>query len=140
MGYPATRFGVPDMHFHTWFLGMRRAMEMMMTGDSISGVEAVAEGWANRAFPADSLDDEVLKIAERITKTPSDLTQLNKRVVHRQMEIMGLRTGIRAGTELCALGIHTESMQQFIGKIQDKGLTKALTERDGEYGDYRTSE
>ena len=40
-------------------LGMRRAMEMMMTGDSISGVEAVAEGWANRAFPADSLDDEV---------------------------------------------------------------------------------
>ena len=140
MGYPATRFGVPDMHFHTWFLGMRRAMEMMMTGDSISGVEAVAEGWANRAFPADSLDDEVLKIAERITKTPSDLTQLNKRVVHRQMEIMGLRTGIRAGTELCALGIHTESMQQFIGKIQDKGLTEALTERDGEYGDYRTSE
>ena len=140
MGYPAVRFGVPDMHFHTWFLGMRRAMEMMMTGDSISGVEAVAEGWANRAFPADSLEDEVLKIAERITKTPSDLTQLNKRVVHRQMEIMGLRTGIRAGTELCALGIHTESMQQFIGKIQDKGLTEALTERDGEYGDYRTSE
>ena len=31
-------------------------------------------------------------------------------------------------------------MQQFIGKIQDKGLTEALTERDGEYGDYRTSE
>ena len=27
MGYPATRFGVPDMHFHTWFLGMRRAIE-----------------------------------------------------------------------------------------------------------------
>ena len=139
MGYPATRFGVPDMHFHTWFLGMRRAMEMMMTGDSISGEEAVAEGWANRAFPADCLEEEVLKIAERITKTPSDLTQLNKRVVHRQMEIMGLRTGIRVGTELCALGIHTESMQQFIGKINDKGLTEALSERDGEYGDYRTS-
>ena len=25
MGYPAVRFGVPDMHFHAWFLGMRRA-------------------------------------------------------------------------------------------------------------------
>ena len=111
-----------------------------MTGDSISGTEAVAEGWANRAFPLETLEEEVLKIAERITKTPSDLTQLNKRVVHRQMEIMGLRTGIRAGTELCALGIHTESMQQFIGKIKDKGLTEALTERDGEYGDYRTTE
>ncbi len=140
MGYPATRFGVPDMHFHTWFLGMRRAMEMMMTGDSISGIEAVAEGWANRAFPVEDLDAEVLTIAERISKTPSDLTQLNKRVVHRQMEIMGLRTGIRAGTELCALGIHTESMQNFITQINDKGLTGALNERDEKYGDYRTSE
>ncbi len=36
MGYPAVRFGVPDMHFHPWFLGMRKAMEMMLTGDSIS--------------------------------------------------------------------------------------------------------
>ena len=53
MGYPAVRFGVPDMHFHAWFLGMRAAMEMMLTGDSISGVEAVRLGWANRAFPAD---------------------------------------------------------------------------------------
>jgi enoyl-CoA hydratase len=140
MGYPATRFGVPDMHFHTWFLGMRRAMEMMMTGDSISGSDAVAEGWANRAFSADKLEEEVLAIAERITKTPSDLTQLNKRVVHRQMEIMGLRTGIRAGTELCALGIHTDSMKAFLGNIKDKGLTEALTERDEEYGDYRTNE
>ena len=140
MGYPATRFGVPDMHFHTWFLGMRRAMEMMMTGDSITGIEAVAEGWANRAFPAEQLEEEVLAIAERITKTPTDLTQLNKRVVHRQMEIMGIRTGIRAGTELCSLGIHTESMQEFLGQIKDKGLTGALSERDGKYGDYRTTD
>ncbi len=140
MGYPATRFGVPDMHFHTWFLGMRRAMEMMMTGDSITGIEAVAEGWANRAFPAEKLEEEVLAIAERISKTPTDLTQLNKRVVHRQMEIMGLRTGIRAGTELCALGIHTDSMKEFLGSIKDKGLTEALSDRDGAYGDYRTKE
>ena len=33
MGYPAVRFGVPDMHFHPWFLGMRTAMEMMLTGN-----------------------------------------------------------------------------------------------------------
>ena len=35
MGYPAVRFGVPDNHFHPWFVGMRKAMEMMLTGDSI---------------------------------------------------------------------------------------------------------
>ncbi len=140
MGYPATRFGVPDMHFHAWFLGMRRAMEMMMTGDSISGVEAVSEGWANRAFPADELTDRVLEIAERVAQTPTDVAQLNKRAVHRQMEVMGIRTGIRQGTELCALGIHSESLQSFIGTVREQGLTSTLSDRDDPYGDYRTSD
>ena len=139
MGYPAVRFGVPDMHFHAWFLGMRRAMEMMVTGDSISGVEAVAEGWANRAFPADELDDAVVEIATRIAAVPPELAQLNKRVVHRQMDHMGMRTGIRAGTELCALGTHTKAMAEFIGSVQSQGLTSTLSERDQKFGDYRTS-
>jgi enoyl-CoA hydratase len=139
MGYPAVRFGVPDMHFHAWFLGMRRAMEMMITGESISGVEAVAEGWANRAFPADELDDAVLAMAKQIATIPPDLVQLNKRHVHRQMEYMGMRSGIRAGTEMCALGTHTQAMRDFVGNIREKGLTAALSERDAPFGDYRTS-
>jgi len=140
MGYPAVRFGVPDMHFHAWFLGMRRAMEMMVTGDSISGVDAVAEGWANRAFPADRLDDEVLEIATRIATVPPELVQMNKRVVHRQMDAMGMRAGIRAGTELCALGTHTKAMAEFTSNIRERGLTAALSDRDEPFGDYRTPE
>jgi enoyl-CoA hydratase len=140
MGYPAVRFGVPDMHFHAWLVGMRTAMEMMVTGDSLTGVEAVEKGWANRAYPVDELDDAVLAIAKRIAKMPPDLVQLNKRVVHRGMEIMGLRTAIRAGTELCALGTHQRSMHEFLQKMQTDGLTSALTARDGTFGDYRTAE
>jgi len=34
-------------------MGMRVAMEMMVTGDSISGTDAAELGWANRAFPID---------------------------------------------------------------------------------------
>ena len=52
IGYPAVRFGVPDMHFHAWLVGMRMGMEMMLTGDSISGTEAAQLGWATRAYPA----------------------------------------------------------------------------------------
>src|SRR4030088_977546 len=80
MGYPAVRFGVPDMHFHAWFLGMRRAMEMMITGESISGIEAVNEGWANRAFPVDELDEGVLEMARQIAAIPPELVQMNKRL------------------------------------------------------------
>ncbi len=140
MGYPAVRFGVPDMHFHPWLLGMRKAMEMMLTGDSLSGPEAVEAGWANAAVPADELEDTVVDLAARIAKLPPEIVQMNKRAVHRQMETMGMRAGIRAGTELCALGVHTDALQDFIAKIQDKGLTEALSERDQPFGDYRTSD
>jgi enoyl-CoA hydratase len=140
MGYPAVRFGVPDNHFHAWFVGMRKAMEMMVTGDSISGIEATRLGWANASFPAEELEAKVLEVAERIVGVPSDMVQLNKRVVHRQMEIMGLHTGIRAGSELCALGTHQKSMHEFMAKTREEGLTKALQERDEPFGDYRTKE
>jgi enoyl-CoA hydratase len=141
MGYPAVRFGVPDMHFHAWLVGMRKGMEMMLTGDSINGIEAVQRGWATRCFPADELEAKTLEMAERIAQLPQDVVQLNKRTVHRQMDHMGFRSGIRQGTELCTLGIHTKTMAEFTSKIgPGKGkLTKALQERDKKFGDYRTS-
>jgi len=139
MGYPAVRFGVPDMQFHAWFLGMRAAMEMMVTGDSISGLDAVRLGWANRAFPADELDEQVVAIARRIALVPPDIAQLNKRTVHKAMEIMGLRTAIRSGTEICALGIEQESFKKFVDEELPKGLTQALQKRDEPFGDYRTT-
>jgi enoyl-CoA hydratase len=55
------------------------------------------------------------------------------------MEVMGMRTGIRVGTELCALGTRQKSMRAFVEEMQ-KGLTDALTKRDAPFGDYRTAE
>ena len=74
IGYPPVRLmSSPDMAWHPWMLGFRRAMEAMLTGDSMSGAEAVEAGFANRAFPAERLDDEVLAMAERVAKVPPDL-------------------------------------------------------------------
>ena len=140
IGYPAVRFGVPDMQFHAWFMGMRAAMEMMVTGDWISGDEAVRLGWANRAFPADALDERVVAMAERIALVPTDIVQLNKRTVHRAMDIMGLRAAIRSGTELCSLAIHQRSFQEFIRQVPGGHLTDALQQRDEPFGDYRAAE
>jgi enoyl-CoA hydratase len=139
IGYPAVRFGVPDMQFHAWLVGMRLGMEMMLTGDSISGVEAARRGWATRAYPAAELEARVLDVAKRIALLPPDIVQLNKRTVHRQMDLMGLRAALRAGTELCALGTHQKSFHEFIGKMR-QGLTAALSERDAPFGDYREGE
>ena len=140
VGYPPVRsMSSPDMAWHPWMLGMRRAMESMLTGDSMSGREAVDAGFANRSFAADSLDAEVLSIAERVAKVPPDLQALNKRVVHRAMEAMGMRDGMRATADINALGFHQRSSREYFAKFA-QGVTKALDARDAGFGDYRTGD
>ena len=140
IGYPVVRsMSPPDNQFFPHLLGLRNAMEMMLTGNAISGIEAAEQGFANRAYSGDTLEAEVLEIAERIAKVPSDLQQMNKRAVHRQMELMGVRAAIRSGTEIQALAFHTESTKAHFKELA-AGLTTALTSRDEKFGDYRTKE
>ncbi len=139
IGYPVVRtISPPDNQFYPWIVGMRRAMELMLTGDHMSGSEAAESGFANRAFAAEQLEAEVLKVASRIAKVPTDVQQINKRAVHRQMDAMGVRAGIRAGTEMQQLAMFTKTAQDHFAEIR-KGLTQALSQRDKEFGDYRTS-
>jgi enoyl-CoA hydratase len=112
ISYPVVRvMSPPDWQYHTVLLGMRRAMELMLTGDPISGVEAAAIGFANRSFPVESLEESVLAIAGRVAGVPSDLAQINKRSVHRAFDVWGARAAIRAGTELQALAGHSQTAQ-----------------------------
>jgi enoyl-CoA hydratase len=143
IGYPPTRLmSPPDNQFHPWLLGMRTAMEMFLTGDSITGEEAAAKGFANRAFPAEHLEEAVLALAGRIALVPTELAQINKRSVHRAMEIMGLRAAIRSGTELQALAFTTEpSLAYRAGFKRDGGsVREQLSKRDAPFQDYRESD
>jgi enoyl-CoA hydratase len=138
IGYPPVRsMSSPDMAWHVWLMGMRKAMEAMLTGDSMTGDEAVAAGFANRAFAVDELDDRVLEIAVRVAKVPPDLQAINKRVVHRAMEAMGMRDGLRATADLNALGFHQRSSREYFARFA-QGVTTALSARDEQFGDYRT--
>ncbi len=138
IGYPPVRLmSPPDMQWQTWLMGLRRGMEALLTGDSMSGDEAVTAGFANRAFDLADLDAEVLAVAERVAKIPADLLALNKRAAHRAMEAMGIRAGIRATAEIQALGFHQRSSKEYMSSFATKGVTAALSERDASFGDYR---
>jgi enoyl-CoA hydratase len=115
--YPVVRvISPPDFQYHPWLVGMRNAMELVLTGDPITGDDAVRMGLANRAFPVAELDARVLGVAERIAGVPSELLQINKRSVHRAMEIMGIRTGIRAGSELQGLASKLPAVQALLAQ------------------------
>ncbi len=140
IGYPPVRLmSPPDLAWQPWLLGMRRAMEALLTGDAMSGAEAVAAGFANRVYPPERLDEEVLAQAERISKVPGDLLALNKRVVHRAMEAAGMRAGLRATAEIQALGFHQDSSRRYMANLRGRPLRESLNERDAPFSDYRTA-
>lgn len=140
IGYPAVRaISPPDLQYPAWLMGMRAAMEYMLTGASLSGKEAARVGFANRSFPAEDLEEKVLEMARSVANIPPDLQILNKRSVHQAMEIMGIRSAIRAGHPYVSLAHYTKSNQEFIQKMYNGGgLKKAFSDRDGKWGDYRT--
>jgi enoyl-CoA hydratase len=138
IGYPPVRLmSPPDMQWVTWMMGLRKGMEALLTGDHMSGLEAVQSGMANRAFPVNDLDKNVLIIAERIAKIPLDLLALNKRSAHRAMEAAGIRNGIRSTTDIQALGFHQPSSKEYMGNLGSKDLKESLSERDRDFNDYR---
>ena len=140
IGYPAVRsISPPDLQYPVWLMGMRTAMEYMLTGSSLSGKEAARVGFANRSFPAEELEEKVLEMARSVANIPPDLQILNKRSVHQAMEIMGVRDAIRAGHTLVSLAHYTKSNEAFIKQMYyGGGLKKAFSDRDGKWGDYRT--
>jgi enoyl-CoA hydratase len=134
IGYPAVRFAVPDMQYHTWLVGLRKSMELVLTGDSMSGAEAVACGYATRSFSADELEASTLAMASRIAQIPTDLAQLNKRSVHQAMEVMGTRDALKAGIPLTVASTRTETFKRFMADLAG-GLSQAFKKRDAVYRD-----
>lgn len=138
IGYPAIRMmGTPDMVWQPWLLGFRKGMEALLTGDSMTGTEAAAAGFANRAVPAAELDEYVALIASRIAQVPAEFVALNKRAMHRSMETMGIRTALHATTEFQALSFHQRTHKAYRRKLS-QDVTGTLTERDEPFADYRT--
>ena len=141
IGYPAVRFGVPDMHFHAWFArhaqgdgdDADRRLDLRHRGRRGSA------GRTGRSRPTSSRS-RCSRWPSASPLIPPDLVQLNKRVVHRQMEVMGLRTGIRVGTELCALGTHTQACTSSSPPRPAGTSPRRSQPRDEPFGDYRTIE
>jgi len=140
-GYPPVRsFSTPDTLFHPWFAGIKMAKRMLFTGDTINGKEAVACGMATLAVPAEELEEEVNRIAERIALIPTDLISLTKAAVNQSYEIMGFRTAIEQAAKIHDLSHTVPSVRRFFDTLREKGLRAALDDRDRKFGDLRTSE
>ena len=140
IGYPPVRAMTSvDILYHPWQMHQKKVRELLYTGDSLTGLEAVEVGWANKAVPVDKLCETTEKFAERIANIDGPMLTMTKRQVNRTYEIMGIRTALAAGADIQALSAVRPGGGEF-GKIaREKGLKAALDWRDGPFNDYGTA-
>jgi enoyl-CoA hydratase/carnithine racemase len=68
-------------------VGQKKSMEMLLTGEFISAEEALAEGLANRVVPAEALDEETQKLADKIADASPLVVGVGKQAFYRQIEM-----------------------------------------------------
>jgi enoyl-CoA hydratase/carnithine racemase len=65
----------------------KKAMKMLLTGDPVSAKYAKDIGLINDHFSQDSLEDEVLKLAENISSKSRKVVKIGKKAFYKQIEM-----------------------------------------------------
>lgn len=90
IGQPEIGLGILN-HFSPAMLpslvGLRKTMELLLTGDPISGAEAERIGLVTRSVPADDLDDELEDVLEAIRDKPARITKHVKDAVWASVDM-----------------------------------------------------
>ena len=120
-----------------WLIGQRSRM-LIYTGDTIAADEALRLGLVDGVFPKDALQEEVWKIAGRMSRVSLECLQWNKRAINHAFETMGLRSAIMYGAEACALmdSIGSPEAARFDQIRREQGMAAALTWRAEQFAPY----
>jgi enoyl-CoA hydratase len=135
IGYPPMRgMTTPDTLYFPWKMSMARAKYLQLTGNSVTGREAADMGWVAKSFPANELEDQVMRELRPMSKIAPDLISANKQSLNQAYEIMGFRTAISMGWSWHTLSGHVRPRAGDFGEaMRDGGLRGALDWRDGDF-------
>ena len=130
------RFGEPEVRFShvgpvmamPWFVGLKRARELLFFGDTIDAKTALDFGMINRVVPAAELRAATLRYAKRLALVSPEALRWGKRAINRGAEIAGLRAAIESGADalVSLYATQTEVGREFGQRVQDSGLKAAL--------------
>jgi enoyl-CoA hydratase/carnithine racemase len=138
-------FGEPEIRFSTappavvmpWIVGLKKARELLYTGDLIDAEEALRVGMVNRLFPDDKLEEETFRYARRAAAIAVEGLITTKASINRGAEIAGLRQALDYGVETGAIldAEETETYKTFKAITAKDGLTAAIRWRESQFKD-----
>jgi enoyl-CoA hydratase len=129
---PVVRMGAlgSEILVEPWELGVRKAKELLFTGDAISAVDAERLGMVNRVLPDDDLTGEVDSLADRIADMPIEAVRLIKRTLNATSDAMGQRQAWEYHFMTHQLSHATDEYQRMLESSKGQKLKSFLAERD----------
>jgi enoyl-CoA hydratase/carnithine racemase len=137
------KFGEPEVRFShlgplmvmPWFIGLKRARELLFFGDMIDAQTALQFGMVNRVVPTAELREETMRYAKRLALISPEALRWGKRVINRGAEIAGLRSAVEAGVDsfVSLYATQTEVGREFGRRVQQEGLKAALEWRRAQF-------
>jgi enoyl-CoA hydratase len=136
LGHPGVRALAPgeETAIFAWHVGLKKAKEMVLTGDALTAQEMLDYRMANYVFPLADLETETRTIARRIANVDSQLLALSKRMINRVFDTQGFDVSMKSSGEFVTLAGRLPSNQQFKKIAREKGLKAALEWRDKPFG------
>ena len=108
IGYPPTRvWGIPAAGMWAHRLGDQRAKRLLLTGDCLTGRQAVEWGLAVESHPADELDARTEKFVERIAQMPINQLMMVKLALNSALLASGVATSTMISTVFDGISRHT---------------------------------
>jgi enoyl-CoA hydratase len=119
---PVVAFGVNGVEYfaHPWEVGVRKAKEMLYTGEAITAEEAKTLGMVNHVVDGEELTDFTMKMAKHIAKQPMVGLKLAKQSVNQMQDAQGLWPALQAAMSL-----------QHIGHAHERLIHKTAVEPGG---------
>jgi enoyl-CoA hydratase len=137
IGYPPARvWGEPTTMMWVYRLGLEHAKRLMLSGQSLTGLEAERLGLASRAVPAEALAAEAEAMARKLATIPLNQLVMSKLLVNQAYENMGLRTTQMLGTVFDGIARHTPEGIAWRDMAMKDGFREAVRRRDAPFGDY----
>jgi enoyl-CoA hydratase len=137
------KFGEPEVRFShlgplmvmPWFIGLKRARELLFFGDQIDAKTALQFGMINRIVPAAELRQATMKYAKRLALISPEALRWGKRVINRGAEIAGFRAAIESGVDsfVSLYATQTEVGKEFGRITQEQNLKAALEWRAAQF-------
>jgi enoyl-CoA hydratase len=101
LGYPPMRgMSSPDVPYFPWKMSMARAKYLQLTGNSVTGKEAVEMGWVAKSFPAEALEEQVMRELRPMSQISPALLAANKASLNHAYEVMGMRVALQAAWQM----------------------------------------